>query len=335
MKHRFFFIICLLSLCIALPVPAQPKHEPDADFAFVFAPRAMAADVLVAEDEYTVRMSPFDRMLRLRSTSPVTQEQYLTELADNALDWTDADRARLTPMLQRLGDAIADFHLPLPAAVLLIKTTGQVEIGDAHTRANAIVMPQSSLYLDDEDVYFLLAHELFHVITRHDPRFRELAYALSGFRIGPEVSLPEAIAPLQITNPDAPRHDSYIDVRFNAHTITVMPVLLSRSAVFDPEIGSVLDRYWSLRLMVVVPTSSGQGLAPAMQNGAPVLLRLSQVEGYHEQIGRNTRYIIHGEEVLAENFALMLTGADVVEPERIEVLRQWLWEYGASRMPPP
>jgi hypothetical protein len=115
----------------------------------------------------------------------------------------------------------------------------------------------------------------------------------------------------------------------------VVPVLLSRSAVFDPEIGSVLDRYWTLRLMMVEPASSGRGLAPAMRNGAPVLLRLSQVDGYHEQIGYNTRYIIHGEEVLAENFALMLTGADVTEPERIEALRQWLSDYGALRVPPP
>ena len=339
MPRLIFAVVGLLTILNTLPATALGAAIPAADSLIAFASREQAIAILDVDDAYTSRMSPFDRMLRMKSTTPVTETRFLEQVAANALDWSDAERARITPLLQRLGKALAGYRLPLPPQVLLIKSTGSVEIGDAYTRANAIVLPKTSLAEDDAGLYFLIAHELFHVMTRHDPRFRALAYAQIGFRIGPEVQLPEAIAPLQITNPDAPRHDSFIDVRANGRTITVVPILLSRSAVFDPEIGDTLDRYWSLRLLAITQPASGsrptapfQYGAPTAQlrNGAPLLLRLNQVDGFIQQIGTNTRYIIHPEEVLAENFALLVTGAEVAEPERIEALRQLLKHYGEA-----
>jgi hypothetical protein len=41
------------------------------------------------------------------------------------------------------------------------------------------------------------------------------------------------------------------------------------------------------------------------------------VSSYHEQIGRNTGYIIHPEEVLADNFALLLLGRTAVKSPHI------------------
>jgi len=317
-------IVWICTLLCALPVTAQARVSLGAESVVIFASRQAAIEVLAADDEYTSRMSQFDRMLRLKSTSHVTQAEYFEHMANNALDWTDADQARLKPLLRRLSNALSGYRLSLPPAVLLIKTTGKEEVGEGHTRANAIVVPQHSLAEDDKTLFFLLAHELFHVMTRYDERFRQAAYALVGFRVGAEIELPSIIAPLQITNPDAPRHDSYVDVRVDGRTVTVVPVLLSRSAVFDPEIGDRLARYWSLRLMVIDDTSSPGAPAPQMRNGAPLLLSLKHVDGFLEQVGRNTRYIIHAEEILAENFAFLVTDKAVAQPQRVEALRQLL-----------
>ena len=317
-------IVCLYTLLYPAPASTQARVTLGADSSVVFASRQAASEILTADDAYTSRMSQFDRMLRLKSTSRVTQAEYFQHLADNALDWTGVERDRLKPLLRRLSNALSGYRLPLPPTVLLIKTTGKEEIGEGHTRANAIVLPLHSLAEDDKTLYFLLAHELFHVMSRYDERFRRAAYAIVGFRLGPEVRLPPVIAALQITNPDAPRHDSYIDVRNDGQTVTVVPVLLSRSAVFDPEIGDRLSRYWALRLMVIEKTSAQGRPTPRMRNGAPVLLRVKQVDGFFDQVGRNTRYIIHPEEILAENFAFLVTGKPVAEPQRVEALRRVL-----------
>ena len=317
-------ITCLVALLCAAPVTGLAKVPLGADTLVVFASRQAGSQILAADDDYASRMSKFDRMLRLKTSSPVSRSQYFEHMASNTLDWTEAERSRLTPLLARLASALAGYDLPLPATVLLIKTTGNEEVGQGHTRANAIVLPLRSLAEDDETLFYLLAHELFHVMTRHDARFRKQAYALVGFRIGPELQLPAAIAPLQVTNPDVPRHDSFIDLSIDGRPITVVPVLLSRSAVFDPEIGERLDDYWTLRLLAVETTAAGETVAPQMRNGAPVVLRLKEVEGFLDQVGRNTRYIIHAEEVLADNFAFLVTGETVAEPQRVDALRRLL-----------
>ena len=323
-------IACFVTLLYAAPLAVLAQVPMGTGSLVDFASRQTGSAVIAADDEYTSRMSQFDRMLRLKSASPVSQSQYLAHMASNTLDWNEGERARLNRLLSELAKALAGYDLPLPPSVLLIKTTGNEEVGEGHTRANAIVLPLHSLDEDDETLLFLLAHELFHVMTRYDARFRQHAYTLVGFRIGPELQLPAAIAPLQITNPDVPRHDSFIDVYLNGQLITVAPVLLSRSAVFDPEIGDSLDDYWTLRLMVVQKPPNGETLYPQMRNGAPVLLRLRDVAGFFDQIGRNTRYIIHAEEVLAENFGFLVTGETVAEPERVEALRRLFIDEDAS-----
>jgi hypothetical protein len=39
---------------------------------------------------------------------------------------------------------------------------------------------------------------------------------------------------------------------------------------------------------------------------SPVLLEAGEVSGFYEQVGENTGYIIHPEEILADNFALLM-----------------------------
>jgi hypothetical protein len=49
------------------------------------------------------------------------------------------------------------------------------------------------------------------------------------------------------------------------------------------------------------------------------------VESYHEQIGRNTNYIIHPEEVLADNFMMLVQGnRDVPTPRILDEMRKAL-----------
>ncbi|UCD67408.1 MAG: hypothetical protein JSW48_11225 [Betaproteobacteria bacterium] len=324
MFHLIVTILCLVTTLYASPVSVLATVAVGTDSVFVFASHQTASDIMTAADEYTSRMSQFDRMLRLKTGSTVSQSQYLAHMARNTLDWTKADQNRLRPLLLRLANALNGYDLPLPPTVLLIKTTGQEELGEGHTRGNAIVLPSHSLAKDDNTLLFLLAHELFHVMSRYDARFRRQAYALVGYRIGPELRLPAAIAPLQITNPDAPRHDSFIDVFVDGQPVAVVPVLLSRSAVFDPEIGERLDDYWMLRFLAVEEAPAGGAPTPQLRNGAPLLLGLRQIRGLTEQIGRNTRYVIHAEEVLAENFAFLVTGETVAEPQRVEALRRLL-----------
>jgi hypothetical protein len=52
---------------------------------------------------------------------------------------------------------------------------------------------------------------------------------------------------------------------------------------------------------------------------------LGELEGLYEQVGRNTGYLIHPEEILADNFAVLFQKPPkIASPEIIERIRRIL-----------
>lgn len=295
-----------------------------ADSAIAFATVEQGRAVLAQTDAYVDRMGAFDRMLRLRSSAEVTVQAYLDSLADNVLPWSAEQRAHVGNAVRELARLLQGLRLPLPETVLLVKTTGDEEVGVAHTRGNAIVLPQRALEQSFRPLADLLAHELFHIMTRHDAQFREKAYRIPGFRLINEIALPPTLNARRFTNPDAPVNDVAIDVSVDGKTVTVAPVMLSRVPVYDAAFGTELDDYWTMRLLALEPDPDGGALRPALSGGEAVLYRIRDVTGFYEQIGRNTWYIIHPEEIMADNFSLLLFGGEIRNPEIVEGLRELL-----------
>ncbi|MEX0959222.1 MAG: hypothetical protein WDZ63_08035 [Burkholderiales bacterium] len=302
----------------------QAETRFTADSAITFATVEQGRAVLAQTDAYVDRMGAFDRMLRLRSADAVSVQAYLDSLADNVRPWNAEERAHVGNAVRELSARVQGLRLPLPETVLLVKTTGDEEVGVAHTRGNAIVLPERALQQSFRPLADLLAHELFHVMTRHDAQFRARAYAIVGFRVIDEIALPESLATRRFTNPDAPVDDVAVDVSVNGETRTVAPVMLSRKPVYDAAFGTELDDYWIMRLLVLEADPESGALRPALTDGEPQLLRIRDVSGFYEQIGRNTWYVIHPEEIMADNFALMLFGGNIEHPEIPEALRELL-----------
>jgi hypothetical protein len=54
----------------------------------------------------------------------------------------------------------------------------------------------------------------------------------------------------------------------------------------------------------------------------PMLVDIQQVSGFFEQVGKNTEYIIHPEEILADNFASLVLGQrNLPSPEVMEMIQ--------------
>jgi hypothetical protein len=286
-----------------------------------FASAKQGREILGSVDDYVLRMGPFDRMLRLKTTRTVSKREFLDFAMDNVLSWTAEEEERVGAIVASLAGELEKLDAPFPARVLLVRTTGREEEGVAHTRANAIMLSPRSLGATDVELAGLLAHELFHVLSRHDRALRARAYRIIGFRLCPEITLPPQFAPIRITNPDAPANDAFIEVVADGKPVPAMPVLLSRSTKFDPAIGRDVVDYWILKLLLLEAVDATGRMRPALRDGEPVLLAISEVSGFSEQVGSNTGYIIHPEEILADNFALMVTGRSVESPEVLRKLR--------------
>lgn len=288
-----------------------------------FASPEQGRAVIGNPDEYVRRMTAFDRMLRMDRAGSHSERAFLDFAATQVTPWPQVERERVSSALAMLVERMAGLRLPLPTQVLLVRTTGHEEEGEAHTRENAIVLPARNLAAAAENgLLTLLAHELFHVATRHDRMFRERAYELIGFRLCPDIPLPAELERRRITNPDAPRLDTYIEVQVRGIRVPVTPLLLTRED-FSLERGVALQDYWQLRFLALKPIG-GNELQPLMAQGRPVLYAIHELEDFFQQVGNNTQYLIHPEEILADNFALLVSGQTAREPARLAKLKALL-----------
>jgi len=275
------------------------------DLSFATVPEARK--LLSTRDAFVARMSPFDRSARMKTDREVPEAEYLAFAAAAAMQWSPDEIKIVQAAFSKVKPAIAQSSLPLPSSVTVIKTSGLEEGNAAYTREKAIILPQRELASDE--LPRLLAHELFHIASRQNPKLAEALYATIGFRHCGEAEIPAELAPLKITNPDAPRNDYCIDLKLGQERIVATPLLLSRSPKYDVSRGGEFFEYLQLAYLV-------------RDDRAPRLVGLQDVSGFFEQVGRNTEYIIHPEEILAENFALLIQGArDVPSPEVLTRMR--------------
>jgi hypothetical protein len=239
------------------------------EFASVKQGRAILGSV----DDYVLRMGPFDRMLRLKTARTVSEREFLEFAMGNVLSWTAEEKARVGAIVASLAGELEKLDAPFPSRVLLVKTTGREEEGVAHTRSNAVMLSLRSLGATDAELAGLLAHELFHVVSRHDRALRAQAYRIIGFRLCPEITLPALLAPFRITNPDAPVNDAFIEIAVDGKPVPALPVLLSRSSKFDPAIGRNIVDYWMLKLLVLEVAAATGRMRPALREGDPCFWR--------------------------------------------------------------
>lgn len=385
------------------PEPIALSHESVLKFATVEEGR----ELLGRHDIYVRSLGPLEMQIRLRSAEPVDIETFIQHVQEQVLPWEEEELARMVPVAKSLAEKLSEYEIPLPESMYLIRTTGKDESDAAYTRGAAIVLPRRRRPLKPQSLERLLAHELFHVLSRHNPELRQRLYAIIGFQPCNSIELPESIAPRRITNPDAPTIDYYVTIQRavdeqtvdepsgdestmdkddvptesgetgvnstdsseadspeaddapeqppetepddsqasevagdvveeneepteksedgetpRREMVNVVPILLCDRGEYDPKRQRLFD-YLQFRLMAVYRASGTW--RPLLMDGQPQLIDGRHSESYRERIGENTNYIIHPDEILADNFVhLVMRTSDLKSPEIVEQMRSIL-----------
>lgn len=273
--------------------------------SFLFATQEQARAALDSRDDFVQRMSSFDRAARLKTDAEVSEREYLDFVGENVLPWEEGpNKQRVAQALIFVAARLGEMNISLPSDILVIRTTGREEGGAAYTRGHSIVLPDTVLADAGLDLVKLISHETFHILSRSSEMLRANAYKVIGFTQSPEFSFPADLADRRITNPDAPRNDHWIEVQYRGASVRAIPVLYAGTARYDPKKGGEFFDYLEFRLALIGP-DAGPGSEAR-------LVDIAQVQGFFEQVGRNTGYIIHPEEILADNFALLFVESSTV-----------------------
>jgi hypothetical protein len=321
MKSRFlpiFAWVCLL--------PCGVSADCQLRNAMVhFASQGEGRKMLTVKDDFIQRLSPFDRSARMKTDKAVSEGELLEYIGKNVVDWTKEETQTVQAAVEAMQPLFGDLPLSLPPTVQLIQTTGAEEGNAAYTRSTAIVLPQDELTKSQEQLQKLICHELFHIISRQNPALREELYGIIGFTKCNEIKLPPELQRRKITNPDAPRNDHFVRLKIDGHEALAVPVLLSSVETYDVKRGGEFFAYLQFKFVVVEKDRDSANLRTISENSSPKLVGMERISGFMEQVGRNTEYIIHPEEILADNFALLVLGSQhVASPEILRKMREVL-----------
>jgi hypothetical protein len=320
---RRSIMVCGLVVGALGTCPAQIKLTGDTTVTFATADEGRR--ILTTRDDFIRALGPFDRAARVKTAGAVSEKAFLEFVGRNVLDWTESEKASVVSALERLQAPLDRLALPWPKAIYFVKTTGQEEGGAAYTRDHALVLPQNMLTPDRPLSPRLIAHELFHILSRSNPALRDRLYQAIGFVKCHEIELPGMLRNRKITNPDAPANDYCIRVQVAGAEVWAVPILFSRTDRYDVEQGGEFFFYMQSQLLLIDRQSDPPRAKPICAGSQPRLVDFGEVRGFYEQVGRNTEYIIHPEEILADNFALLVMGdPNVPSPEILKKLKDVL-----------
>jgi hypothetical protein len=282
-------------------------------FADVDAGRA----VLGADDAWMTRTSAWQRAMLMGRGRATDLESFRAWERGGAQSWPAEARQRWRRALETIAPAFNRLKVPLPREVLLVHTNGQESASQPHTRANAVMLPAqfSQQAFTDAEV---LAHELFHVVSRHRPELANRLYDLIGYdRVG-ELEWPPGWAALRIANQDAPFHRHLMRVKVQGRDTTVMPVVIAANAQLPPANGDTLLELMEVRLLEVEPGGGEKPTRPVMRQGKPVWHDPEATPDFLAHLGGNTDYILHPDETIADNFMFLVSGRKVKNPQLLQ-----------------
>jgi len=275
-----------------------------ANCVVTFATVEAARHILTNRDDFISALSPFDRAARLKTNREVTEKEFLEFVGTNVLSWQPIETNKLAAVLQGVQQRLASWPLPFPSAIPLIKTSGREEGNASYTRQNAVVLAQGEVQSPRSALENLIIHELFHVLSRHKPDLRKQLYRIIGFTPINEIAYPDELRSRKITNPDGVQTGWAINITNQNQKMSAVPILFASTANYNPRKGGEFFNYLVFKLLAVA--NQGGRWQPALRDGNPFLLEPQEAQGYFEQIGRNTDYIIHPDEILAVNFVHLI-----------------------------
>ncbi|MDD5063157.1 MAG: hypothetical protein PHQ35_00145 [Phycisphaerae bacterium] len=322
MKNLYlsFFVICafITTTCIG-------DIKLGDNTAVVFATVDEGKKILSTQDDFVQCLSPFDRSARLKTDRDVSKAEFLEFAGHNALPWTDSEKQKVESAFYNLQAKLKILPLPFPKTIYMVKTTGNEEGHASYTRGSAVIIPEDKLAENESAVEKLICHELFHVLTRANPDLRERLYGLIGFTKCNEIEFPAELKSRKITNPDASRNDHYIRLQLNGKVVSVVPILFSIAEKYDVARGGEFFNYLQFQFLLVEQNGGSSDFRPVYDGQNPKLVDMEELSGLIEQVGKNTDYLIHPEEILADNFALLvMQEQNVPSPDVLKKIKEVL-----------
>jgi len=317
MKFGWFFLLLFFFGCKSAP------DDKRVDMMAVAVPLSLldstAATVVITQDEqedFFGKVGITDMLIQMKRPyqDSINRDSlllaYKSFLKTEVLDFTEEEVqfceeifGEIYPQLQEINPDI------FPKGLQLVKLKGNhYGPGAFYTRERAILIPQGVLQERQRvSFYETMLHEIFHIYSRYHPEQRRALYELIGFKklnLSNDLAMDPPLKNRLLLNPDGIDLGYAIELKEAGKSFFAVPLLAANSLGYEPAKSEFFD-YLEFNLYPVQPPYS-RTVKVLSQNDGSSRLDLNEVEGFYEQIQKNTNYIIHPDEILADNFIFMV-----------------------------
>ena len=315
------FITMLLLSLVLFTCQSAPEKKPYYVFpdgkAVYFIDSAEARTEIVNDGimPYFSLLSPLEISFRmgqsLHHLSPLEARNTFKKYnQDNVRDWKSSERSEVMKSLKETHMLLNELNPDLvPKKWQFIKTTGKEEGGAFYTRGTSIIVPENALHnyiVRKRKISFLkkMLHETFHVYSRYNPVKRDELFKLIGFKKAKRVELDPVLKKHKFTNPDATDYSYLISLKDKKGVgFKAIILIYSRYPKYIPGAGNL---FYNMKVGLF-RVNYTNGVWKTISNGKdlPMAIGVGEARGFYEQVGRNTSYIIHPEEIIADNITLL------------------------------
>ncbi len=317
MKNGWFILLIFFLGCKSAP---ENKQE---NFSGVLAPLRLLNTVAAAEviskdnkEGFFEKVGITDMLIQMKRPyeDSLNRENLLVEykafLKTEVLDFTEEEAAFCREIFGEIYPQVQALHPNVfPKDLQLIKLKGNhYGAGAFYTREQAILIPQGVLEDPDRAFFYeTMLHEIFHIYSRYHPEKRNALYELIGFKkldIPNGLSMDPALKNRILINPDGIDLAYAIELEEDGKPLFAVPILAANSLGYEKNKPEFFD-YLAFNLYPIQPPYS-RTIKVLSQNDGSSRLDLKKVKGFYEQIQKNTDYIIHPDEILADNFIFLI-----------------------------
>jgi len=310
--------ICIMTLLVAcytrtsehLTQKTATKH-----FVIDF-PTLERSQIIISSDDkehFFSRINDLDMSIQMQNNPDVATtknylEVYKKFLQAEVLSPSKSDIDKVKNSFDTIAAYLDKLEIKLDIdSIHIIKITGAAYGAEAfYTRENCILIPAAQFSMSDEGFRNVMLHELFHIISRYDEKVKTESYALIGFQKIKTFQIQDKnLKERVLLNPDGLSNDYAISLSDpTGKTMEAVPIIYSkqnRYQQFVPDFFNYIqfDLFGLEKNDIGVPYVKGQSedIEPIDQ---------PYYSDFFTQISDNTQYIIHPDEIMADNFMIMI-----------------------------
>lgn len=312
-KNIVFAAICCAVMIMAL---SACTGKAPATLRYRFASQEEGQQLKLASTAYFDALTQNDIDWKLMTTGK-TLDEFKAVAVEQIEEFTPEEKKAMSSVLDFISDRARElgFRLPIDKEIVFVKSKMGDEAGmggytignvvfynDYESEGLAKSFEADSDYDADYREYVLLfsrallAHEIFHCITRNNPQFRQLLYNVFGFTVmDRELEFGPTVKDLLMHNPDVEHYDNWAEFTIDGQKKRCALISVYCGTYADAVATNPKAHFFDLMHNVLVPLDEPDTMIP-----------IEEVPDFYDVIGRNTDYILSPEEFIADNFSYLI-----------------------------